>query len=49
MVVRQTPYKPMDASLYDERIMNSIIQNIKKKMARMNLNINDLIVPPEIS
>ena len=49
MVVRQTPYKPIDENLYNERIRNAIIQNIKKKMNRMNLNINDLMNPQEIS
>lgn len=49
MVVRQTPYKPIDENQYNERIRNAIIQNIKKKMNRMNLNINDLMTPQEIS
>jgi transposase len=49
MVVRQTPYKPIDENLYNERIRKAIIQNIKKKMNRMNLNINDLMTPQEIS
>jgi transposase len=49
MVIHQTPYKPIDEHQYNERIRNSIIQNIKKKMSRMNLNINDLMTPQEIS
>lgn len=49
MVVRQTPYKPMDEDLYTQRIRNAALQNIKKKMSRMNLNICDLMTIQEIS
>jgi transposase len=49
MVVRQKPYSPIDEDIYDERIRNVVIQNIKKKMTRMKLDIKDLITDQIIS
>lgn len=42
MVVKQISYQPMDVKIYNEKIKNQMILNIKNKMKRMNILINDL-------
>jgi transposase len=44
MIVHQQPYKPMDETLYNDKIKASVIQNINKKMNRMHLSVNDLLI-----
>jgi len=42
MITKQMPYKPMDEQLYNEKMKQNVISNIKSKMKRLNLSINDL-------
>jgi len=42
MINRQTLYKPLDERQYSQRVKNAILRNIKNKMQRLNLDINDL-------
>jgi transposase len=42
MVVKQQPFRPMDEMLYQEKVKASVIFNIKVKMKRLNLSVNDL-------
>ena len=42
MVIKQQPFHATDETIYNERIRENTISNIKNKMRRMNLTINDL-------
>lgn len=42
MITHQIPYKPMDETTYHEKIKEKVLKNIKSKMKRMNISINDL-------
>lgn len=42
MVVKQQSFQPIDENLYNEKIRKNTISNIRNKMKRMNLSINDL-------
>lgn len=44
MVVKKVEYKPLDETIYNEKIKKKIITNINQKMKRMNLSISDLSV-----
>jgi transposase len=42
MITLQIPYKPMDELAYKEKIKEKVMKNIKSKMKRMSISINDL-------
>lgn len=42
MLTLKVPYKPMDETTYHEKIKEKVLKNIKSKMKRMNISINDL-------
>ncbi len=49
MVTKQQPYQPLSESQYDQKIRSTVISNIKKKIIRMKLSINELIPEAKIS
>lgn len=44
MIVHRIPYKPMDVSAYNERIRQNIIKNIRGKMKRLHISLDDLLL-----
>ena len=42
MVVKQQPFQPLDELVYQEKVKASVIFNIKAKMKRLHLSVNDL-------
>jgi transposase len=42
MITHQVPYKPLDEHVYSERVKQNIIRNLRNKLRRLNLSINDL-------
>jgi transposase len=42
MVVKQIPFKPLDELVYQEKVKASVLFNIKAKMKRLHLSVNDL-------
>jgi transposase len=42
MCVKKKEYKPIDESIYNDKIRNQVIKNIQNKLKRMNLSFNDI-------
>jgi transposase len=44
MCTKKEEYKPMDESIYNEKIRHQVIKNIQNKMKRIGLSYNDIIM-----
>lgn len=42
MITHQIPYKPLEERQYSTKVKNAILRNIKNKLERLDLTINDL-------